>query len=302
MVSAAVFFAGCNDVDTSRAQKYTDSPKEGTIHISVDESFKPIIDSQIQVFESQYPLAHIIAEYKSEAQCFKDLDQDSTRMIIVTRGLSEKEDEYYTKKYALKPKFGKLAYDAIALVLNNKSKDSLFSVDDIKLMLEGKSPYKYKVVLDGLNATSTVRYALDSILRGAAIGPNVQAAKTSEGVIDYVASDAQSVGLVGISWLGDKDDANQLSFSKKVKIAAMMSTKYPDHPYVYPYMGNIALDKYPMIRPLWYILKENGSGLGSGFMSFLTSPSKGQLIFKRAYLLPARLNYDVRKMNVEEEK
>lgn len=301
-IITATFFAGCNDGDTSRGQKFTDTPKEGTIHISVDESFKPIIDSQIQVFESQYPKAHIIAEYKSEAECFKDLDKDSTRMIIVTRGLSEKEDAYYTDKYLLKPKFGKLAYDAIALVLNNKTRDSLFSVADIKLMLEGKSPYKYKVVLDGLNATSIVRFALDSILRGAPMGKNVQAATTSEGVINYVASDAQSVGLVGISWLGDKDDSEQLTFSKKVKIAALMSTKYPDHPYVYPYLANIAQDRYDMIRPLWYILKENGAGLGSGFMGFLTSPSKGQLIFKRAYLLPARLNYEVRKMSVEEEK
>jgi phosphate transport system substrate-binding protein len=57
-----------------------------------------------------------------------------------------------------------------------------------------------------------------------------------------------------------------------------------------------------MIRGLYYILKENGAGLGSGFLNFLTSPQKGQLIFKRAYLLPARLSYDVRKMSVEEEK
>ncbi len=31
----------------------------GTINISVDESFKPVIDSEIEVFESQHPEAHI---------------------------------------------------------------------------------------------------------------------------------------------------------------------------------------------------------------------------------------------------
>ncbi len=298
----ATFFAGCNEPGTYKGPVHTDTPNEGTIYISVDESFKPIIDSQIQVFESQHPLAHIIAEYKSEAECFKDLDKDSTRMIIVTRGLTQKEDDYYTNKHLIKPKFGKLAYDAIALVLNNKSKDSLFTVADIKQMLEGTSPYKYKVVLDGLNATSTVRYAIDSILKGAPLGKDVQAAKNSEGVIDYVASNPQSVGLVGISWLGKKEDSQQLTFSDKVKLAAMMSQNYADSPYVYPYQGNIAIAKYPMIRSVWYILKENGHVLGSSFMNFLTSPTKGQLIFKRAYLLPARLNYDVRKMNVEEQK
>lgn len=298
----AAFFAGCNEPGAYKGPVYTDTPNEGTIYISVDESFKPIIDSQIQVFESQHPLANIIAEYKSEAECFKDLDKDSTRMIIVTRGLTQKEDDYYTNKHLIKPKFGKLAYDAIALVLNNKNKDSLFTVADIKQMLEGTSPYKFKVVLDGLNATSTVRFALDSILKGAPLGKYVQAAKNSEGVIDYVASNPQSVGLVGISWLGKKEDSQQLTFSDKVKLAAMMSLNYPDSPFVYPYQGNIANAKYPMIRSVWYILKENGHVLGSSFMNFLTSPTKGQLIFKRAYLLPARLNYEIRKMNVEEEK
>ncbi len=56
------------DIDTSTS---------GTIHISVDESFKPVIDSQIQVFEALYPKAKVIAHYKPEAECFKDLIQDS---------------------------------------------------------------------------------------------------------------------------------------------------------------------------------------------------------------------------------
>ncbi|HVU83580.1 MAG TPA: hypothetical protein VHC50_01980, partial [Puia sp.] len=34
----------------------------GTIHISVDESFKPVIDSQLKVFESSYPDAKILVE------------------------------------------------------------------------------------------------------------------------------------------------------------------------------------------------------------------------------------------------
>ncbi|RYE37817.1 MAG: hypothetical protein EOP21_13295, partial [Hyphomicrobiales bacterium] len=39
----------------------TDDGGSGTIHISVDESFKPVIDSEIAVFEGLHPGAHIIA-------------------------------------------------------------------------------------------------------------------------------------------------------------------------------------------------------------------------------------------------
>jgi phosphate transport system substrate-binding protein len=68
---------------------------------------------------------------------------------------------------------------------------------------------------------------------------------------------------------------------------------------VQPYQANIALRRYPMVRPLYYILKENFKGLGSGFTNFLIY-EKGQLIFKRAYLVPAKMSFDVRNMNISQ--
>jgi len=47
------------------------------------------------------------------------------------------------------------------------------------------------------------------------------------------------------------------------------------------------------VRGIYYILKENYFGLGSGFANFLES-ERGQLIFKRAYLGPAKINFLVR--------
>ena len=91
----AFIFAGCHG---GNERTDLDTPEKGTIHISVDESFKPVIDSEIMVYEALNPQAKIIAEYKPEAECFKDLLKDSTRMIIVTRGLEPEEEAYYRKK------------------------------------------------------------------------------------------------------------------------------------------------------------------------------------------------------------
>jgi phosphate transport system substrate-binding protein len=46
-------------------------------------------------------------------------------------------------------------------------------------------------------------------------------------------------------------------------------------------------------------LKENYSGLGRGFVNFMTG-QKGQLIFKQAYLVPGRLALQVRQANISE--
>ncbi len=55
-----------------------------------------------------------------------------------------------------------------------------------------------------------------------------------------------------------------------------------------------------MVRGLYYILKENFSGVGNNFVNFLEY-ERGQLIFKRAYLVPARMNFDVRNVDMESQ-
>jgi phosphate transport system substrate-binding protein len=50
---------------------------------------------------------------------------------------------------------------------------------------------------------------------------------------------------------------------------------------------------------MYYILKENSAGLGTGFMNFL-SLERGQLIFKRSLLVPAKMNFKVRSGKIKE--
>lgn len=276
-----------------------DTLTTGTIHISVDETFAPIMDSQIKVFMSQHPEAKIIPHYKPEAECIKDLLNDTTRMVIITRGLTENEIPFYQDTLSFVPMYGRLATDAVALITNNNCKDSLFSVAEIRSMLNGTTGYKYELVMDGLKATSTVRFLIDSVLKGQPLKGKVLAAQNSQGVIDYVASHPNALGFIGVSWIGNKEDSSQLSFQKKVKIAALQCSKCEEEIYVRPYQANIALKRYPLNRGIYYVLKENFAGLGKGFVNFLTH-EKGQLIFRRGYLVPDRMALQIRKANVSE--
>lgn len=286
--------SGCGSNKGNRKQETTTS---GTIHISVDESFKPVIDSQIEVFESLHPDAHIIVSYKPEADCLRDLNNDSVRMVIVTRGLTDPEEKILEDTLSFPPTYGVIAWDAIAAIVNKDAKDSIFTMADIRSMVKGTSGYKYKVVLDGTSATSTVRFLVDTLLHGGPLSGNVAGADNSQGVIDYVSNHTDAIGLVGVSWIGNKDDPKQLSFLKKVNIASIECRGCTNGPYVKPYQANIATGRYPMLRRLYYILKENYDGLGSGFVNFLIY-EKGQLIFQRAYLLPAQMSFEVRQMQI----
>lgn len=273
-----------NDLDTTTS---------GVLRISVDESFKPVIDSQIQVFEALNPKAKIIADYKSEAACLEDFKTDSTKLIIITRGLNKEEEQYYKKKFSVYPKWSKVANDGLAIIINNSDKDSLFTMAKIRGILAGTTGDKQNAVFDGLEGSSGFRYAQDSILKGVPIDMSrVFGEKSSEDVIEFIEKNKNVIGFVGVSWIGNAEDTTQLSFLTKVKIGSVLCD-CPDNAFVKPYQVNIMTRRYPMVRGLYYVSKENYSGMATGFSNFLDS-ERGQLIFRRAYLGPGKMNFMIR--------
>ena len=186
----------------------------------------------------------------------------------------------------------------MAVIVNPSSPDTLFTMDEVRQILTGRFKKNLIPIFDGTHATSTVRFIIDSVLHGERLAPKTMAAKSSEGVIDYVSKNPGTMGFIGVSWIGNHDDTAQLSFLKKIRMAWLESTDKPEN-YVLPWQANIYYGRYPMIRDLVYILKEKNTGLGKGFANFL-SGEQGQLIFKRAYLWPAQMNFNIRVTKLNE--
>lgn len=293
-----MFFVSCGNGDKKTNLETVTS---GEINISVDESFKPVIEEQLSVHHASFPNTKINVSYKSEAACFRDLQSDSTRMIIVGRGLTEKEAKAYNNNLSYTPQYGILAYDAVVAFVNKESKDSVYTIADLRDILSGKNPKK--AVMDGLNATSTVRYLKDSILHGGDFGKNVVAAEGSEKVIETISNNPDMIGFVGLSWVGDSYDPKQVAYQKKIRLALVECVKCEEKGlYAKASQASLAFGEYPLARPLYYILKENApTGVGSGFMNFM-SLERGQLIFRRSFLVPAKMGFNVRKGQIREEK
>ena len=297
MMLLAITLLGACKTKTNQVDD-RDTPNKGIIRISVDESFKPVIEEQIKVHHSSFPETQIIASYKPEVECLKDLQNDSTRMILIARGLTKNETAFFESKLSFQPQFAILAYDAVAVIVNQASKDSVFSIADLKDILSGKS--KRTAVMDGKNATSTVRFLKDSILKGADFGANVVASKNSADVIDIVSKNENVVGFVGLSWVGDSYDPKQQAQLKSIRLALVECVRCVEKGFfAKPSQATIAYAQYPLPRPLYYIVKENAAGLGTGFMNFL-SLERGQLIFKRALMVPAKMNFNKRSGKIKE--
>jgi phosphate transport system substrate-binding protein len=269
-----------------------DTPSSGFIRISAEQSFKPILEEQLKVFLSAYPTAKIEIAYKSEIDCFKDLASDSTRMIMVTRGLTKQEEANYKTQLSFTPTFGILAYNAIAILMNKNNSDSLYTLSQLHEILTGKK--MTEVVMDGNNLTGIVRFLKDSLVKKETFGKNVVAANGSKEVIEYIKKHPNAIGFVAMNWVEDSYDPKQVEDRKELKTALLECTLCTEKGlYAHPSQATIGKGQYSLSLPVYYILKENAPGLGSGFLNFM-SLERGQLIFRRSFLVPAKMGFSKR--------
>jgi phosphate transport system substrate-binding protein len=285
-VAACICLTGCGE--NPNAPK--DTPDSGTIDISVDETYKPVIEQELHVFDSSNPNAHINVHYKSEAECIKDYLAGKVRLILITRELTEEEKKYCAAKSIL-PSSLALARDAVAVIVHPQNADSMLSLAQLRGILTGQYKEPFNVVFDN-SGSSTLRFMQDSILKGATLGKNVFAAAGNDSVVNYVAQNPKSIGLVGLNYVSsDSDVHNTGAFISKVTVAHIFNDSTRE--FLQPYQAYIALRSYPLSRNLFYIKNEPHQGLGTGFANFL-SRDRGQLIFHHAHLFPLRTSIVIR--------
>ncbi|MEO6883480.1 MAG: substrate-binding domain-containing protein [Bacteroidia bacterium] len=284
-----LFLWGCNEKNSP-----TDTLTSGHITISVDDSYSNIMDGEIQVFQSLYPYAKIKANYESEGNVVKDLINDSARLVVMNRELVPAEKKYFDDLH-LFPKTTEIAEDALAIIVNNDSPDTLMTVNELKKIFSGadstwqqlnkKSDGKITVVFDHDNS-GNARYIHEKIANNKAFPKNCFALKSNPEVIDYVKKTSGGIGIIGVNWITG-NDSNAINFRKDVKIVALSTLENPQpDDYKQPYQAYIKLGTYPLCRKVYIISREARWGLGTGFASFVAG-EKGQRIILKSGLVPA---------------
>ncbi|WP_157977175.1 PstS family phosphate ABC transporter substrate-binding protein [Taibaiella helva] len=295
-VAVASGLWSCNGNNKPAEQKETST--RGNIKIAVDESFMPVLNQELHVFDSSYPEAHITAAFKTEKECFEDLYKDSARLIVVSRDLTPAEKTAYQNNDIGFKSLG-IAMDAIAVVVNPASPDSFMTLGQLKQILLGKFARPYTVVFD--NAQSgTVRYMLDSLIPGQQLPSNVYAVRNNDSLIDYVAKNEHAIGFVGVSHVYDENSTDPAgAFRKNIRVASLKNEDDTSVTGFYqPYQAWIAQKKYPLRRTMYFITRDTWNGLGAGFANFLSNQA-GQLIFLKARLVPLRVPLRLREAEIK---
>ncbi len=302
-------FASCKDKPKNGR---TDTYSSGTIKFVSDESFSPIIDEQREIFEFVYPKAKLVPIYTNELDGVNMLMKEQVYLAITSRNFTDKEAANLEAR-RFQPIAIPLAFDGLALIVNNSNPDTIISVNDIKQILSGKVA-KWKALypnskLDSIEVafdnkqSSTVHYCVDSLLGGKPINsPNIYAVDKSAEVIDFVEKHPNAIGIIGSNWLNDKRDTTNVTFKRNIRVMgvsrihpATVESSWKPYQY-YLWNGN-----YPLVRTIYALLNDPRHGLPWGFANFMSADSRGQRIFFKAGLLPYRGNMTVREVSVSDE-
>jgi phosphate transport system substrate-binding protein len=273
---------------------YNDTFSSGYAKFSADESFQPIVDAENYIFKALDKKAKTDIIYKSESEAVNMLLQDSVRVTILSRSLDSSEVNALKKKN-LTPAITPFAIDAVVLIVNKMSNDTVITVNEIKKMLTGQAKTSTNIVFDN-PGSSLVRYLKEFSGNSDFKLKNIFALKSNKEVIKYVSTHPDAIGFTGFSWLDDPaaDYANDVNNIKIVGVKDESSKK--NTAYYKPSQETLSAEQYPLSRNLYIINCTGRQGLGTGFASFLAS-DRGQRIILRSGLLPNVI--PGREINVE---
>ena len=291
LMTISLLWMACDERDKSG--KVLDTITTGEITIAVEEGYKPVIASCIDVFDSIYRTAKINPRYVSEGEAVNALIQDSVQVIIIGRKLTAKETEYFQSR-GFTPPTTAIAHDALAIILHPENRDTVLTVQQVRDLLTGKTitwkEVNPKSALGNIQLvfdnplSGTLRYVRDSVIEGQELSKQASALKTNADVIEYVSKNKSAVGIISANWISDPDDGGVQKFMREIKIADV--AKEIGKEGYGPYQAYLATGDYPYKRTMYIInAQARRNGLGAGFASYLAKD--GQRIMLKDGLLPA---------------
>ena len=295
IAASLLLFTACGG---SEKKTVMDTPTSGHIKMESDDSYQLLTDAELFTFESLYADAKIDPFYKNETDIFNDFLKDSVRCIIVNRQLTKNEEQFLNSQQII-PRSLKIAYDAIALIVNRKNPDTNFFFDRIADIFKGKISRwdqihpgsklgEISVVFDNFKSGNP-RYFREKFNMDKLPG-NCYAVNNNDEVINFVEKHMNVIGVISVNWISDKADTVSQHFLQKITVAGISSpgTIDPNTSFYRPYQAYIKLGTYPFTREVYCINRETYAGLGYGFTSFVAGP-QGQLIVLHSGLVPATM-------------
>ncbi len=273
-----------------------DNPRQGTINVSADESFRPLVAALTHAYEGIYPDAHFKVSYKPEQEAILSLLRDSSRLAFTSRELKKEEREIISQQEgSLKEQ--KIAIDGIALITGIANQDSLITLRELEGIFTGK--IKDWSQLQGSNHSGPITLVfdhanssnLDFILKLFSVKDvkslRLYTSNSNEKVIDFVKENRSAIGFIGVNWISDGEATLSRELSSGLRVMGVSEKENPTsiQDYGQPFQRDLRKGKYPLARFIYIISREGYSGLGGGLMTYIAR-DVGGLVIEKMGLVP----------------
>jgi len=275
----------------------SDTPSQGEITITADESLQPMVNDLCKAYEGVNPKAKFNVLFQPEQQAISTMLQNGARLVFSTRELDQKEKDFLDQK-KLKVKTQFIATDGIALIVGRSNKDSLITVPELAGIFQGSitrweqlkgttSSGPIVLVFDN-NSSSNLTYMLKRFKVNDLKRLKIFTVKSNREVIDYVKKTPLALGFIGVNWISDGDVPLTAELSRDLRVLGVSEKTDPASidDYYQPFQKNLGLETYPFRRKVYIISREAHSGLGGGLMTYIAR-DVGGLLIEKSGLWPA---------------
>lgn len=275
-------------------EERTETPTKGYVKVLVSEEVLPLLQVEELKFEELYPRARVDIEATSSREAIARLFNDSITVIVSTRSLNL-EERTVAEQFKLSLGEYKIAIDGIAVIVNNENPITKLRTTQIDSIMSGRikkwgtlgwdrSDAAIEIFLPSRNS-GTFDIITAKVLYGGEISSSVKVPASSMEMIQSVAQNVHSIGMVGLNWLVQNKD--------KVKVLELSDPNAPDSlkiegQYFEPHQAHLYRKFYPLTRDVYIYSRADRYGVGAGFISFITS-APGQIIVQNSGLVPATM-------------
>ncbi len=289
----------------------TSTPTSGNLEVYCAESVSPVITKLANRFMELYSKAHITVHAVPSRVAIAKLVNSETNLVVSSRYFTSGELDAM-KKHDIKADSTRVALDGVAVIVNSKNHTKGLNTDQLRNIFDGKTALWGQVnpnfqgrIIPALESpnSGTLEFFKDRVLGN----ENFTAAypcTTMANVYKFVSKTRNAIGLISSNWLNSGQDlvSSREPSPRALEIAEVDSSmmKHIDPntfgSYYYPYQAHIYRHYYPLTRPIFFLTRNLGDGLGAGFLTFAVSAS-GQQIFVNDGLVPATMPVRLIQLN-----
>lgn len=280
-----------------------ETPTAGSLTMISSEDVFPVIDLQVNDFTRTYTDAKITHLSATTREAIVQLLNDSVKLIVTPRDFNNEEQRVVTQNEMEITKIP-IAYDGVAVIVNDKNSITRISVNELKDILTGtvrnwsdkkaSKMFGPIVVAMGEPNSGVYEYVKTRIAQSAEFAPVVFPCATSPEVISYVSQRSNAIGFVAVGWLSALP-ANVRVLEVGDPMYKSDSTK-TDLEYFAPYQAHIYRNFYPLRRTISIMTHNAGRGVALGFSSF-SAGAEGQKIIVKNGLVPATMPVRLVQLN-----